>query len=85
MAHGVQGGASPAPIDADTAADVATAMQALAAPSRVLAAIGDDPALTRRQKQILRDIYESFRAEAAAGGSSAAAAGSEPDSQDLTS
>jgi len=36
MAHGVQSGASPAPIDADTAADVATAMQALAAPSRVL-------------------------------------------------
>jgi DNA-binding transcriptional ArsR family regulator len=35
MAHGVQGGSSPAPIDADTAADVATAMQALAAPSRV--------------------------------------------------
>ena len=35
MGHGVQGGSSPAPIDADTAADVATAMQALGAPSRV--------------------------------------------------
>jgi transcriptional regulator with XRE-family HTH domain len=33
--------------------------------SRVMAAIGDDPALTRRQKQILREIYESFRAETA--------------------
>ena len=36
-----------------------------AAPARpgsaVLAAIRDDPALTRRQKQILQDIYESFR------------------------
>src|SRR5579872_7628742 len=29
--------------------------------SAVLAAIRDDPALTRRQKQILQDIYESFR------------------------
>ena len=29
--------------------------------SGVLAAIRDDPALTRRQKQILQDIYESFR------------------------
>ena len=29
--------------------------------STVLAAIRDDPALTRRQKQILQDIYESFR------------------------
>jgi transcriptional regulator with XRE-family HTH domain len=28
----------------------------------VLAAIRNDPALTRRQKQILQDIYESFRA-----------------------
>jgi transcriptional regulator with XRE-family HTH domain len=33
--------------------------------SRVIAAITDDPRLTRRQKQILRDIYESFRAETA--------------------
>lgn len=33
---------------------------------RVLAAIAADPALTRRQKQILREIYESFRAETAA-------------------
>ena len=33
--------------------------------NRVLAAIGDDDALTRRQKQILREIYESFRAETA--------------------
>jgi transcriptional regulator with XRE-family HTH domain len=30
--------------------------------SAVLAAIRDDPELTRRQKQILQDIYESFRA-----------------------
>jgi transcriptional regulator with XRE-family HTH domain len=29
--------------------------------SGVLAAIRDDPALNRRQKQILQDIYESFR------------------------
>jgi transcriptional regulator with XRE-family HTH domain len=29
--------------------------------SAVQAAIRDDPALTRRQKQILQDIYESFR------------------------
>lgn len=36
MGHGVQGEASPAAIDAATAGDVATAMQALAAPSRVL-------------------------------------------------
>jgi DNA-binding transcriptional ArsR family regulator len=36
MAHGVQGGASPAAIDAATAADVATAMQAL----RVLRHLG---------------------------------------------
>jgi len=34
--------------------------------SRVITAIGDDPALTRRQKQILREIYDSFRAESAA-------------------
>ena len=37
MGHGVvEGGAGPAAIDAATAADIATAMQALAAPSRVL-------------------------------------------------
>jgi ArsR family transcriptional regulator, nickel/cobalt-responsive transcriptional repressor len=36
MGHGVQGAPSPAAIDGATAADVATAMQALAAPSRVL-------------------------------------------------
>jgi ArsR family transcriptional regulator, nickel/cobalt-responsive transcriptional repressor len=36
MGHGVQGAAVPAAIDAATAGDVATAMQALAAPSRVL-------------------------------------------------
>ncbi len=40
---------------------------ASASASRVLTAIGDDPVLTRRQKQILRDIYESFRAEAGGG------------------
>src|SRR6476619_4955750 len=36
MAHGVQGHPPPAASDAAVAADVATAMQALAAPSRVL-------------------------------------------------
>jgi ArsR family transcriptional regulator, nickel/cobalt-responsive transcriptional repressor len=36
MGHGVQGRAAPAAIDAATAQDVAAAMQALAAPSRVL-------------------------------------------------
>jgi ArsR family transcriptional regulator, nickel/cobalt-responsive transcriptional repressor len=36
MGHGVEGEAVPAAIDAATAGDVATAMQALAAPSRVL-------------------------------------------------
>jgi DNA-binding transcriptional ArsR family regulator len=36
MGHGVEGEAVPAAIDAITAGDVATAMQALAAPSRVL-------------------------------------------------
>jgi DNA-binding transcriptional ArsR family regulator len=36
MGHGVQGEAAPGPIDAATAGDVATAMQALSAPSRVL-------------------------------------------------
>jgi ArsR family transcriptional regulator, nickel/cobalt-responsive transcriptional repressor len=36
MAHGVQGEAARGPIDSATAGDVATAMQALAAPSRVL-------------------------------------------------
>lgn len=43
--------------------------------SRVIAAISDDPALTRRQKQILREIYESFRAE------TANASGAEPDAE----
>jgi len=38
----------------------------VAAAGRVIAAIYADPALTRRQKQILREIYESFRAETAA-------------------
>jgi ArsR family transcriptional regulator, nickel/cobalt-responsive transcriptional repressor len=36
MGHGVEGHAAPAAIDAGTARDVAAAMQALAAPSRVL-------------------------------------------------
>ena len=36
MGHGVEGEAVPAAIDASTAVHVATAMQALAAPSRVL-------------------------------------------------
>jgi ArsR family transcriptional regulator, nickel/cobalt-responsive transcriptional repressor len=36
MGHGVEGHAAPAAIDAATAKDVAAAMQALAAPSRVL-------------------------------------------------
>jgi transcriptional regulator with XRE-family HTH domain len=42
-------------------------------PGRVIAAIADDPALTRRQKQILREIYESFRAETAKGADAASA------------
>jgi ArsR family transcriptional regulator, nickel/cobalt-responsive transcriptional repressor len=36
MGHGVEGHAAPAAIDPATARDVASAMQALAAPSRVL-------------------------------------------------
>lgn len=44
--------------------------------NRVIAAIAEDPALTRRQKQILRDIYESFRAETA---NTSSAADSEAD------
>ncbi len=39
---------------------------AAAAVNGVIAAISADPALSRRQKQILREIYESFRAETAA-------------------
>jgi transcriptional regulator with XRE-family HTH domain len=38
----------------------------VSAAGRVIAAISADPVLTRRQKQILREIYESFRAETAA-------------------
>ena len=50
--------------------------------SRVIAAIADDPALTRRQKQILREIYESFRAEPHPGsGADAAAATAEPEAE----
>jgi len=47
--------------------------------NRVIAAITDDPALTRRQKLILREIYESFRAETpeAATAAEAAAAATE--------
>ena len=36
MGHGVHGRSAPAAIEADTAHDVAHAMQALAAPSRVM-------------------------------------------------
>lgn len=46
----------------------------VAATGRVIAAISADPALTPRQKQILRDIYESFRAETAAAAPTSAAA-----------
>jgi transcriptional regulator with XRE-family HTH domain len=58
--------------------------------NRVIAAIADDVALTRRQKQILREIYESFRAETAglsasgvdaSGGAAEAEAESKPDSE----
>jgi transcriptional regulator with XRE-family HTH domain len=51
--------------------------------SRVIVAIGDDVALTRRQKQILRDIYESFRAETASVSGAHAAADASQD-QDRT-
>jgi transcriptional regulator with XRE-family HTH domain len=55
-AEGAHGDGSPSASSAGGSAQV----------SRVIAAIGDDSALTRRQKQILREIYETFRAEAAA-------------------
>jgi transcriptional regulator with XRE-family HTH domain len=42
--------------DAESATDSATAARAA-----VLVAIAADPALDSRQKQLLRDIYESFR------------------------
>ncbi|HXR70128.1 helix-turn-helix transcriptional regulator [Actinocrinis sp.] len=51
-----------------------------AASSRVIAAITADQALTRRQKQILREIYESFRAETtAAAAAPTSAASGEPE------
>ena len=72
MAHGVQGDPSPAAIDAATADDVATAMQALAAPSRVrilgrlhagassvndLAdAVGMEPSAVSHQLRLLRHL-----------------------------
>src|SRR5215211_6335164 len=45
MSHGVQGRRRPAEVDADTAREVAEAMQALAAPSRVriLARLRESP------------------------------------------
>ena len=55
------------------AADTAAA-DVLPPVNRVIAAIGDDPALTRRQKQILREIYESFRTETANASTSGAGA-----------
>jgi transcriptional regulator with XRE-family HTH domain len=71
-AHG-GGGAAAAAADGSSAANHPV--------SRVIAAIGDDPALTRRQKQILREIYESFRAETASASASTpeAAAGADVD------
>ncbi|MBS2962312.1 helix-turn-helix transcriptional regulator [Actinocrinis puniceicyclus] len=48
------------------------------AASRVLAAIAADPTLTRRQKQILREIYETFRAESRAESVVAPAGASRP-------
>jgi len=56
-AHAGGGAAAAAAADGSPAASHSA--------NRVVAAIGDDPALTRRQKQILREIYESFRAETA--------------------
>jgi hypothetical protein len=44
----------------------------------VIAAIAADPALSRRQKQILREIYESFRAETAAAAPTTSTASGRP-------
>jgi transcriptional regulator with XRE-family HTH domain len=54
----VRGGAEAA---AGTGAGTSAGTGGSGAVSRVIAAIADDPALTRRQKLILREIYESFR------------------------
>jgi transcriptional regulator with XRE-family HTH domain len=51
--------------------------------SRVIAAIADDPALNRRQKQILREIYESFRAESAVNGDGATTTANDEDDTGL--
>lgn len=76
---------APEPPNGSGVADAAAAAEGavgtvLAFPSvnRVIAAIAEDPALTRRQKQILRDIYESFRAETA---NTSSAADSEADAE----
>jgi len=69
-AHG-GGGAAAAAADGSSAANHPV--------SRVIAAIGDDPALTRRQKQILREIYESFRAETASASASTPEAAADAD------
>ncbi len=61
---------------ADAAAVADGTVLTFPAVNRVMAAIAEDPALTRRQKQILRDIYESFRAETA---NTSSAADSEAD------
>ncbi len=70
-AEGVQGDGSSS---ASPGAAAGSSAGGSAQVNRVIAAIGDDPALTRRQKQILREIYESFRAESAAASASAASA-----------
>ena len=52
-------------VNGDDSPSAASSAGGSAPVNRVIAAIGEDPALTRRQKQILREIYESFRAETA--------------------
>jgi transcriptional regulator with XRE-family HTH domain len=61
---------------ADAAAATDGTVLTFPAVNRVMAAIAEDPALSRRQKQILRDIYESFRTETA---NTSSAADSEAD------
>jgi hypothetical protein len=64
---------------AGAAADGSSASPSASAVNRVIAAIAEDPALTRRQKQILREIYESFRAETASVSGAQAGPGAEAD------
>ncbi len=70
---------------ADGSSSSAVTTTVTATVSRVIAAIGDDPALTRRQKQILRDIYESFRAETASASGAQAGADTDADAAEKSS